>query len=690
MPGPPKRRGGAGGAMTMGEAFGQRLDGTDGDDSLVGAGDWDVLRGFAGDDLLAPLGRGGEAHGGDGDDTLVAGGTHRDALFGDAGDDLFRIESGLADMFGGDGDDVLEASGGSGLFAGGEGIDTALLAGARADWTISADGRIAQSAVLGASFHLASVEILRFDDAALLVAATWPGATVTGDYQARDPAVGTDRDDLFLLGDGDDAVYGGGGDDQVFAGGGDDVIDLVSAWGGGHWVEAGDGNDVIDAAGWDAHLFGGAGDDLFRLGYGFNTVDGGPGEDRVIYAARREEARIDFAAPGVVILSRPGDGIAPHDRARDVLTGIERIEFSDGVAVDLAAGPVPDAESFAGTEGETLAIPVAALLDGDVSAWGEAAFLGVEGAEGGTVSVSGDTVLFTPDPGVFGAAAFVYRVGDASGEARQRVTLDLASDNAAPAARDDAFAAGARGGVSGDLLADNGAGADADPDGDALRLAWIEGAAAAGAAGANGAASVLRLPSGALVRFGADGGFVYDPDGAFDGLAPGETATDGFDYAVMDPEGAFDLGHAALTVTGEAAPPAVSLFGGAGAQRLRGGAGDDALRGGAGRDVIRAGDGDDLLAGGRGRDRLDGGRGDDVIRGGAGADLLRFRAGDGADRIVGFDPDHDRARFGRGVDGREALEILDTDGGALVRYAGGEALFVGLHAHDLDAQTLLA
>lgn len=106
--------------------------------------------------------------------------------------------------------------------------------------------------------------------------------------------------------------------------------------------------------------------------------------------------------------------------------------------------------------------------------------------------------------------------------------------------------------------------------------------------------------------------------------------------------------------------------------------------------MIIAGNGDDRLIGGRGGDRLTGGHGDDLFRGGAGRDVLRFRAGDGDDRVMGFDPDADRAVFGRGVHGVDALEVLDVDGGALVRYAGGEALFVGLHAADFDGNNLLA
>ena len=736
--------------------FGETLDGGPGDDSLHGEGDWQVLRGFAGDDLLQPFGRGGEAHGGDGNDTLEAGGSHRDALFGDAGDDLFRLSGGLADMFGGDGDDVLEATGGSGLFAGGEGLDTVVLPGVEADWELAVDGRTIRSDLWGVSLAIPAVEILRFDDTSLLISEARPGVTRSGDSSAREPATGTARDDIFVMGDGDDVIYGGGGDDRVHAGAGNDEIQLESAYGGGHVVEAGPGNDLIAAYGWDTRQSGGEGDDRFiSRGYGFNAMDGGPGMDRVIYVAAREDFRIELLGPGAAIVARVADGGSPHDRARDTLTGMEILEFRGGETVSLAGGPIPDAETVQAVEGGSVWISAAELLDGDIAAPGAAlALLGVEDAAHGTATLSGDGVIFTPEAGFHGEASFVYRVGDGMEEARQVVTVEVASTNRAPQARDDAFAArstdgdtgGVTGGVTGDLLADNGAGADADPDGDVLHLAGVEGAAAGGG-------GLVRLASGALVRFEASGRFVYDPDGAFDGLAVGAVAMDGFDYTAADPEGAFDIGHVSVTVTGAApepdpepgpapgapsatpAPAGLTLSGGPGAQRLlggtgddvlrggggadrllagagedrltggagrdrlkggtgddalRGGAGDDALRGGAGDDALRGGAGDDLLRGGAGRDVLIGGRGDDVLAGGAGRDVLRFRAGDGADVARRFDPDLDRAVFGRGVDGLDALEFEQRARGVAVIFEGGEVLFKGLREAEFDADNLIA
>ncbi|MEL7140366.1 MAG: cadherin repeat domain-containing protein, partial [Pseudomonadota bacterium] len=97
--------------------------------------------------------------------------------------------------------------------------------------------------------------------------------------------------------------------------------------------------------------------------------------------------------------------------------------------------------------------------------------------------------------------------------------------NAAPVAVDDLFQRSTLAPFSGNLLSDNGAGADRDPEGGALSLLLLAGAAPG--------ASVV-LPSGASVSGTATGAFDYDPGDAFADLAPGETGTDSFAYVIVD------------------------------------------------------------------------------------------------------------------------------------------------------------
>ena len=60
----------------------------------------------------------------------------------------------------------------------------------------------------------------------------------------------------------------------------------------------------------------------------------------------------------------------------------------------------------------------------------------------------------------------------------------------------------------------------------------------------------IQLPSGALLRLNGNGSFRYDPNGSFEGLRAGATASDSFVYKVIDPEGAAATATATITVTG--------------------------------------------------------------------------------------------------------------------------------------------
>ncbi len=61
----------------------------------------------------------------------------------------------------------------------------------------------------------------------------------------------------------------------------------------------------------------------------------------------------------------------------------------------------------------------------------------------------------------------------------------------------------------------------------------------------------ITLPSGALLTVEADGGYQYDPNGQFENLAVGQTATDSFAYTVADGHDATDAATVTITITGE-------------------------------------------------------------------------------------------------------------------------------------------
>ena len=113
------------------------LDGTEFDDLILGFGGNDVLNGLAGNDTL---------EGGEGDDVLNGG----------EGDDV---------LLGGTGNDVLDAGPGFDFGDGGEGTDTAVLSGARDDYTVTQiDAATVELAGPEGTVTYTNVEVFRFAD----------------------------------------------------------------------------------------------------------------------------------------------------------------------------------------------------------------------------------------------------------------------------------------------------------------------------------------------------------------------------------------------------------------------------------------------------------------------------------------------------------------------------------------------
>ena len=107
--------------------------------------------------------------------------------------------------------------------------------------------------------------------------------------------------------------------------------------------------------------------------------------------------------------------------------------------------------------------------------------------------------------------------------------------NSAPTAEDDDFTTAGSVKVSGNVLDDNGNGPDTDvnpDDVDFLTVVAVNGDEAT-------VGETILLPSGAFLTLDRDGNFTYDPNGIFDGLSRGETATDSFTYTITD--GVLDL-----------------------------------------------------------------------------------------------------------------------------------------------------
>src|SRR5262249_5669884 len=90
---------------------------------------------------------------------------------------------------------------------------------------------------------------------------------------------------------------------------------------------------------------------------------------------------------------------------------------------------------------------------------------------------------------------------------------------------------------------------DTDPDaGDTKVVVAVNGQAAA-------VGTQITLPSGARLTVNGDGSYQYDPNGKFESLKQGATATDSFNYTMADGSGATSSASVTITIQGANDPP---------------------------------------------------------------------------------------------------------------------------------------
>ena len=71
----------------------------------------------------------------------------------------------------------------------------------------------------------------------------------------------------------------------------------------------------------------------------------------------------------------------------------------------------------------------------------------------------------------------------------------------------------------------------------------------------------VTLASGALLTLNADGSLVYDPNGQFESLGTGQSATDSFSYTISDGNGETDTTVVTITINGENDAPVLDAIG---------------------------------------------------------------------------------------------------------------------------------
>ncbi len=174
---------------------------------------------------------------------------------------------------------------------------------------------------------------------------------------------------------------------------------------------------------------------------------------------------------------------------------------------------------------------------------------------GALVTLNSDGTLDYDQNGAFDALSagqggidyFIYSVSDgtSSSDAIVSISINGVTDNLNPTATDDTGSVAENATTTGNVLTN-----DSDQDGGTLSVTAVNGAL-------ENVGSQIVLASGALLTLSASGDYLYDPNGAFDALEDGQSASDAFTYTISDGQGGSATASVSVTISG-VSPPTVS------------------------------------------------------------------------------------------------------------------------------------
>ena len=324
------------------------INGTEGDDTLVGTAGEDVINGLGGNDSLFGLQSDDVLDGGDGDDQL-SGNQGNDTLYGRAGSDLLNGNPGDDTLDGGDGDDRVVGGPGNDTLYGGSGHD--FLRGDNADGLIPGDDYIDG----GAGFDRATYYNLNNGVTVSLLLQGAPQDTGQGwDTLINVEAISGSVFSDVLTGDDNDNWFttGGAGLDGHTV-----TTDTITANGGNDLIIAGFGNHILD---------GGSGTDTVGFAWIGNEVLGGITVSLGLQGAPQDTGQGSMTLSGFenlsgsgfddVLIGDSGANLLAGNAGNDVLTGGEGndVLLGDG-EVNMSpsnAGPatVFDERDYAGVD----------------------------------------------------------------------------------------------------------------------------------------------------------------------------------------------------------------------------------------------------------------------------------------------------------------------------------------------------
>lgn len=426
------------------------IDGTEGDDDLVGTVDRDIINGFDGDDFLDGGAGSDNLHGGDGSDWLTGGRNNegeRDLLDGGAGDDT--LIAGYGSLYGGAGDDTL-ISGQTALTGGylpgneqgsflwgdegndlliGTAVDDRLYGGNDDDILLGGVGYDLLEGGSGADVldggegdndratyenSLAGIQIN-------LKTGTSHGGEAEGDTLRNiervlgtdfaDTLIGNDKGVVLDGEDGNDTIRGGAGDDALYGGAGDDILegesgdDHLNPYVGSDRIDGGSGSDTITFQGF--YTFPGD-ETLQHGGVTVDLVAGTVLRGDFLEKSISNVENVDATEYADTLIGNASDNTFWGGEGGDHIdggAGVDTVEYSGdpynerGVAVNLNGGITQGADAtgdiLIGIENA-----IGSPYDGDSLAGTEGVnYLSGQSGRDKLSGLAGDDILEDPDGG---------------------------------------------------------------------------------------------------------------------------------------------------------------------------------------------------------------------------------------------------------------------------------------------------
>ncbi len=585
--------GGSGQDKLYGEDGNDILDGGDGNDRIYGQAGDDKINGGAGNDAIYTGTGTDEVNAGDGDDKVWAEGGSN-ILNGEDGNDVLLADADneVDTLNGGDGHDILLGNIGDDILNGG--ADNDRLEGDDGNDTLN--GGDGSDRLFGENGD----DILYAGDGAFDFVYGGNGNDIAYGEAGDDKLEGEAGNDILHGGTGDDVVRGGDDDDIV---NGDDGNDRLFGDDGNDTLNGGAGDDLLRGGTGTDIVNGGAGSDLIIHDDNVDIIDGGDDFDVLqlagTYSNNINVTQGDLNVTNIeqIALNNSGNSNLANfltismadiasisgadslyitgDTAVDLVTvsnldtindligavnvggvnynhfqqGLNNLYIQQGLTVLTSAAPVAQDDVFTGNEDNVIVGNLLADnsngVDADYSGTGLTAIADtLTTTFGGTVTILTDgSFTYTPVANYEGVDTFIYTIENGLSEQDSGlVTLNVTAVNDGPTAQNDSFVVTKNIDLTGDLLADNGNGADSDIE-TLVLSAQVE---------------TITTANGATVTINADGTFTYTPSTGFIG-------PDSFNYTLLDDDGGSDVGSVSILVQGPNALPAgdVSLnFGG--------------------------------------------------------------------------------------------------------------------------------